>query len=159
MGYRVPFQKLCSTRVQNCNLGTGTVFDFNIILDLLKMTIKLSSINKNDTNYSDINRGCPISEAVSKLEMHVSPCCPRVLLLRCYFSFFCLLKLESQALNHIRMCVYIWTLGFHLYFILFWIFSGPTDATPLLSEMLENQTTNLLFTIVHTCTQQSVLKI
>lgn len=62
MGYRVPFRKLCSTRVQNCNLGTGTVFDFNIILDLLKITIK-----------SDINRGCPISEAVSKLEMHVLP--------------------------------------------------------------------------------------
>lgn len=73
MGYRVPFQKLCSTRVQNCNLGTGTVFDFNIILDLLKITIKKSSINKNDTNYSDINRGCPISEVISKIEMHVSP--------------------------------------------------------------------------------------
>lgn len=31
LGYRVPFRKLCSTRVQNCNLGTDTVFDFNKI--------------------------------------------------------------------------------------------------------------------------------
>lgn len=91
--------------MQYCNLGT--VFEFNIIN--IRLVEIINKIIFNKWKWYELFwhylKSCRISEAVSKIVMHVLPWCPWVLLLRCYSLF--LLSGISDHKSYSYMCIHL----------------------------------------------------